>query len=395
MKIRQMLNKVPEVTIYFWIIKILCTTVGETAADYLNMVLNFGLTGTSLVMSALLAVVMFFQFKADKYVPSIYWFVVVLISIVGTLITDNLTDNLNVPLETTTIVFSILLALAFMIWHALEKTLSIYAIDTPRRETFYWLVVLFTFALGTAAGDLVAEKFEIGYLKSIFIFGSIALAAIVYYKMKGTEEHKHESVHAILIFWIAYIFTRPLGASIGDYLSQARIDGGLGFGATTTSLFFLVTILGLVVYLTMARKIGRVRPNRLVVVTVIVFVLIAGFFWSVLKDSPMRTKTSAVVQEQTTASPLGDLTPFIKIAEDSLKLVETNDLLNAKSRIKDLEIAWDNAEDRLRPMSPDAWASIDVSIDRVLLKLRASKPDTGACINALKTFIAKSESFSK
>ena len=194
-----MLNKVPEITLYFWIIKILCTTVGETAADYLNEILHFGLTGTSLVMSALLAVVMVFQLKARKYIPSIYWLVVVLISIVGTLITDNLTDKLGVPLQTTTIVFSILLALTFIVWYALEKTLSINSIDTSRCEAFYWLVVLFTFALGTAAGDLTAEKFEIGYLKSIFIFGAIAIAAIGYYKMKGIVEHKHEPVHAIFI----------------------------------------------------------------------------------------------------------------------------------------------------------------------------------------------------
>ena len=159
---RQMLNKVPEVTIYFWIVKILCTTVGETAADYLNGALNFGLTGTSVVMSVVLSVVMVFQFRAKKYIPSVYWFTVVLISIVGTLITDNLTDKLGVPLETTTIVFSVLLAVTFMIWYAVEKTLSVYSIDTSRREAFYWLVVLFTFALGTAAGDLTAEKFMIG-----------------------------------------------------------------------------------------------------------------------------------------------------------------------------------------------------------------------------------------
>ena len=254
LKIRQMLNKVPEVTIYFWIIKVLCTTVGETAADYLNETLNFGLTGTSLVMGALLVVVIFFQFKVRKYIPSIYWLAVVLISVVGTLITDNLTDKLGIALETTTIAFSILLALTFAVWYALEKTLSIYSIVTTSREAFYWLAVLFTFALGTAAGDLSAEKFGLGYLNSIFIFGGIAIAAIAYYGFKGTADHQHESMYAILVFWIAYIFTRPLGASIGDYLSQARDDGGLGLGPTATSALFLVTILSLVVYLTLTRK---------------------------------------------------------------------------------------------------------------------------------------------
>ncbi len=251
-----MLNKVPEVTIYFWVIKILCTTVGETAADYLIQHF-FGLTGTTLVMSALLVVVLFFQFKARKYAPSIYWLAVVLLSIVGTLITDNLTDHLNVPLETSTFVFSIALVLTFAVWYAVEKTLSVHAIVTTRRETFYWLAILFTFALGTAAGDLSAEKFGLGYLTSLFIFaGLIAVVTIAHYAVKGmlAVEHRHQSRNAVLAFWLVYILTRPLGASIGDYLSQARTDGGLGLGTTTTSVIFLATILALVVYLTLTRK---------------------------------------------------------------------------------------------------------------------------------------------
>ena len=389
---RQMLNKVPEVTVYFWIVKILCTTVGETAADYLNGALNFGLTGTSAVMSVFLAVVMVFQFKAKKYIPSIYWFTVVLISIVGTLITDNLTDKLGVPLETTTIVFSVLLAVTFMIWYALEKTLSVYSIDTLKREAFYWLVVLFTFALGTAAGDLTAEKFEIGYLKSIFIFGGIALAGIAYYKMNGTAGHQHEPVHAILLFWIAYIFTRPLGASIGDYLSQSRVDGGLGFGATTTSAIFLIIILGLVVYMTIIKK--NIRRNQVIAVGGILCVLIAGACVVLLKSS-LKTEVLVSTQVEKSTLPLGDLTPFIKIAEDTLKFVEANEMSKAKTRIKDLEVAWDDAQEKLQRMSPDDWASVDGSIDHVLSKLRASQPDANACAKALKAFIAKSKGFSK
>src|ERR1700687_2030759 len=170
-KFRHMLNNVPEVTLYFWIIKILCTTVGETAADFLNTTLNFGLNGTSIVMSALLIVVLFFQFRARKYIPSIYWLSVVLISVVGTLITDNLTDNFGISLETTTIIFAIALALTFAIWYAKEKTLSIHSIVTTKREAFYWLAILFTFALGTASGDLIAERFNVGYWKSALLFG--------------------------------------------------------------------------------------------------------------------------------------------------------------------------------------------------------------------------------
>jgi len=208
-------------------------------------------------MGALLVVVLSFQFKTRKYIPSIYWLAVVLISVVGTLITDNLTDNLKISLETTTIVFSIALVLTFAIWYAIEKTLSVHSIVTTRREAFYWLAILFTFALGTAAGDLTAEKFGLGYLTSIGIFaGLIAFVTIAHYGVKKilAVEHRHQSTNAVLAFWLAYILTRPLGASIGDYLSQARTDGGLGLGTTTTSALFLITILGLVVYLTLTRK---------------------------------------------------------------------------------------------------------------------------------------------
>jgi uncharacterized membrane-anchored protein len=246
MQARQMLVKVPEITIYFWVIKILCTTVGETAADFLNMNLNLGLTGTSFVMGILLALALVFQFRAKKYVPGIYWLAVVLISIFGTLITDNLTDNFEVPLETSTIIFSIALAVTFAVWYKTEKTLSIHSIYTARRETFYWLAILFTFALGTAAGDLVAETFELGYLVSTVIFGaSIAVIAVAYLKFK---------LNAVLAFWLAYILTRPLGASIGDYLSQPLEDGGLGLGMIVTSAVFLTAILATVIYLTITKK---------------------------------------------------------------------------------------------------------------------------------------------
>jgi uncharacterized membrane-anchored protein len=241
-----MLNKVPEVTLYFWIIKVLCTTVGETGADNLNTSLNLGLTNTTYVMGVLLIGVLFFQFKVRKYVPPVYWLAVVLISIVGTLITDNLVDNFGVPLETTTIAFSIALAVTFAVWYASERTLSIHTIYTTRREAFYWLAILFTFALGTAAGDLASERLSMGYLNSAFLFGGlIAAVAVAHFRFK---------LDAVLAFWMAYILTRPLGASVGDYLSQPAGDGGLGLSTTGTSVLFLLTILGLVAFLTITRK---------------------------------------------------------------------------------------------------------------------------------------------
>jgi len=240
-----MLNKVPEVTLYFWVIKVLCTTVGETAADFLNDNLGLGLTRTTLVTAAVLVVALVVQFRARRYVPGIYWLAVVLISVVGTLITDNLTDNFGVSLVTTTVVFSIVLAAVFGAWYASERTLSIHTIVTTKREAFYWLTVLFTFALGTAAGDLTAERLAVGYWKSALLFGG--LIAVVYFL------HLKLGLNAILAFWVAYILTRPLGASIGDYLSQPRADGGLGLGTTVTSVIFLLTILAVVVYLTLTK----------------------------------------------------------------------------------------------------------------------------------------------
>ncbi len=243
---KQMMNKVPMITLYFWIIKILCTTIGETAADFLNEKFNLGLTGTTLIMGALLVTVLVFQFKADKYVPAIYWVAVVLISVVGTLITDNLTDNLGVPLIYTTIIFSIVLAIVFFIWYHYEKTLSIHKINSTRREAFYWLAILFTFALGTAAGDLMAESLQLGYWLSGLIFA--AMIGLVF------AAYKFLNLNAILAFWIAYILTRPLGASIGDYLSQSQKDGGLGLGTAITSGIFLAAIVVTVIYLSVTKK---------------------------------------------------------------------------------------------------------------------------------------------
>jgi uncharacterized membrane-anchored protein len=243
---RRMLNKVPEVTIYFWIIKVLCTTVGETAADLMNEELGLGLTNTTYIMGAALIAILVVQFRSRKYIPGVYWLAVVLISIVGTLITDNLVDNAGVPLETTTIVFSAALAAVFAVWYAVERTLSVHTIVTSRREAFYWLAILFTFALGTSAGDLFAEKMELGYLPSLGIFaGAIAVIAVAHFRFK---------LNAILAFWLAYILTRPLGASIGDFLSQPVSETGLGLGTILTSLIFLSAILALVVYLSVTKR---------------------------------------------------------------------------------------------------------------------------------------------
>jgi uncharacterized membrane-anchored protein len=244
---RRMLNKVPEVTIFFWVIKIMCTTVGETAADYLNDNLGFGLTNTTIVAGVLLVALLVVQFRLRRYVPGVYWSAVVVISVFGTLITDNMTDHYKVPLRTSTIVFSIVLATVFAVWYTVERTLSIHTIFTTRREACYWLAILFTLALGTAAGDLSAEKLDLGYAVSIAIFGGLIAAVAVAHYAFGAS--------AVLTFWLAYILTRPLGASIGDEMSQhSHKYGGLGLGTTGTSYIFLGCILALVTHLSVTRR---------------------------------------------------------------------------------------------------------------------------------------------
>jgi len=240
------LNKVPEVTVFFWVVKMMSTTVGETAADYLNVNLRFGLTGTSLVMGGLLALALLFQLRAKRYTPSLYWIVVVFISVFGTLITDNLSDNLGVLLAVSTGIFSIALIATFAVWYAKEKTLSIHAVDTTKRELFYWTAILFTFALGTAAGDWVAEGLNVGYANSVLLFGAaIALTGLAHYVFK---------FNAVACFWIAYVLTRPFGASCGDLLSQPANNGGLGLGTINTSVLFIAMIVGIVVYFSIAQK---------------------------------------------------------------------------------------------------------------------------------------------
>jgi uncharacterized membrane-anchored protein len=246
-----MLNKVPEVALIFWIIKIMATTVGETGADYLAVHVGLGTTITTAITMTLLVAALLGQLRMRAYVPWIYWLTVVLVSIVGTQITDILTDGLGVSLYLSTVVFALLLAATFAIWYAGERTLSIHTIVTTRRELFYWMAILFTFALGTAAGDLATEALSLGFTVGVFAFGALIAAIAGAYYLGGNP---------VLTFWLAYILTRPLGASFGDLLSQARTYGGLGLGTVITSVVFLTVIVSLVIYLSIGQKDLRNPP---------------------------------------------------------------------------------------------------------------------------------------
>lgn len=239
-----LLNKVPEVTAYFWIIKILCTSVGESFADYINETLGFGLVNTTVLFGVALIASLAVQFRTRRYTPWIYWLTVVLVSVEGTLVTDNLTDGMGVPLWISSTVFAVLLLAVFGAWYARERTLSIHEVNTTPREAWYWLAVLVTFALGTATGDWTLDLtgWSPGYAV-LLPLGLIALTTVAW----------KSGVNSVLTFWIAYILTRPLGANIGDFLASSHADGGLGLGTLIPSLGFLTAILAVVVYLSLSK----------------------------------------------------------------------------------------------------------------------------------------------
>jgi uncharacterized membrane-anchored protein len=390
---RTLRNKVPEVTILFWIIKILCTTVGETAADFLNVNLNLGLTGTSCVMGVLLAGALAVQFRAIRYVAPFYWLAVVLISVFGTLVTDNLTDALGVPLEVSTLLFSALLLGTFALWYALERTLSIHTIVTVRREALYWLAVLFTFALGTAAGDLMAEALGLGYATTgVIVAILVALFALAW----------RLGLDSILAFWVVYILTRPLGASLGDYLTQSGAHGGLGLGARLTTQLFTLCIFGAVLYLsltqrdvsqpdTLEKNTARQRRPVLVAAQVLsVAVLLTaaatgGYIW----QSDRLQVQQAAERTATAEAPLGDLSRFKTLTHAMLDSVNTGDWSKANGHADEIEYAWDAAESRLRPLNADAWTNVDDAIDGVLRQIRSIKPDPESARSALQALDEK------
>ncbi len=379
---REILNKVPEVTVYFWIIKVLCTTVGETAADYLNVNLSLGLTGTSVVTGGLLAVALAFQFRSNRYRPGIYWVTVALVSVFGTLVTDNLTDKLGIALETSTIVFAVLLSLTFLVWYANEKTLGIHSIFTVRREAFYWLAVLFSFALGTATGDLMAEGLGLGYLNTGMIVASLIALTAIGWRL---------GLNSILSFWIIYILTRPLGASIGDYLSQPQKNGGLGLGTTVTSAIFIGGILIIVGYLSYTKAdVSKNDPATVGVqaaekggiwqtAAVVSVLLIASGTAYTLRKSSLQDAVAAEAPSAETStgstSPLGDLSQFRTITQDTLDLLNAGKQTDATTRIDDLESSWDKAQARLKIKDSAAWTTVDDLIDPVLRQLRSTSPD--------------------
>ncbi|MEZ0580840.1 hypothetical protein [Nocardioides sp. MH1] len=408
---RQMLNKVPEVTVWFWIIKVLCTTVGESFADYINETLGVGLVRTSVIFTVAFVLALAVQMRLRRYVPAAYWLTVVIVSVTGTLYTDILTDQQGVPLWISTTLFSVALAAVFGVWWARERTLSIHSIVTTPRESFYWLAVLVTFALGTATGDWTLELTGWGPGKSVLL--PLALIGI----MAALWRYGADPV---LTFWLAYILTRPLGANIGDWLASPSDEQGLGLGTFGTSLVFLGAILATVVYLTLSRADvieedddrtavlapppRRDRRRERVSLAVIGATAVATVALLAYADSRPHVNaldaeegntpscsdgsvSASGAQSGVRAYPSSDVDRFRTISQDTLDLVRSGDQSGASSRATDLETAWDDAQGRLVAEDCATWTYLDREVDDVLTAVRASSPDQKTESDALDTLL--------
>jgi uncharacterized membrane-anchored protein len=399
---RQMLNKVPEVTIWFWIIKILCTTVGESFADWINMNLGVGLINTALIFTVVLAGVMGWQLSTKRYIPFVYWLTVVVVSVTGTLYTDILTDSQGVPLALSSSVFAGVLAVVFGIWYARERTLSVHSITTRPRELFYWLAVLVTFALGTATGDWTLDL--TGWTPGVSVFLPLGLIfAIVLGWRLGAN--------AVLSFWLAYILTRPLGANLGDWLGSPGGDGGLGLGTAVTSVIFLGAILATVVYLTLSRSdvietqdpadapraLNPARERIMLGYYAVVAVATAALLvWAHNQphaaaagegDTPAPVTTHLTPEQATSPFPPAEIAKFRTITADTLAKLNSGNQRAATSRVTALETAWDDDQPTLEPKSEQAWHFLDSEIDQVLTALRAPNPDKATEVKALNTLL--------
>jgi uncharacterized membrane-anchored protein len=401
--VRQFLNKVPAVTATFWLIKILSTTIGETFADFLAVQVGLGTAVTDAAMFTVLCVTLVAQLRTRRLVPWLYWLAVVEVSIVGTQITDFFTDQLGVSLYVSTAVFAVLLAAVFAIWWGQERTLAITAIDTPKRERFYWGAILVTFALGTAGGDLATEALSLGFRSGVLIFGGLILAVWVLYKA---------GVSSVPTFWVAYVLTRPLGASLGDLLTQDPAYGGVGLGAGLTSALFLAVIVILVLREQVnvnrfgirakgeASPVHRRRDYTWAVGGALVVAGAAALLGTMLNPSATDAQAAPALPassgqasgiEADATSPLGDLRPFAVIVDDIKARADTGDLTGTTKRAKDLEVAWDSAEAAIKPTSPNDWHTMDAAIDETLTAVRAASPsatDISAAAAKLQAVVA-------
>ena len=390
---RVMLSKVPEITVWFWVIKILCTTVGESFADYINVTLGVGLIPTAVIFTVVLAVVLAWQLSLSRYKPFPYWLTVVVLSVTGTLYTDILTDSLGVPLVVSTAAFGAVLAVVFGVWFVRERTLSIHSIVTLPRELFYWLAILVTFALGTAVGDWTLEFTGWGPGISVLLPAGLIVAIVAGWKM---------GANAVLSFWLAYILTRPLGANLGDWLGFPKDQQGLGLGVAITSVIFLTAILATVVYLTVTRadvientdapRVADPRREKLVLGYFVAVAVATGALLSWAHAQPHGAPPGSegptvivpITAGQVSAHfPAADVETFRTITRDALSRVQAGDQAGATAGAKNLETTWDDAQPRLKAADEATWTAVDGRIDAVLTAIRDPKPDPATQRQAL------------
>ncbi|MFS0795644.1 hypothetical protein [Microbacterium sp. 1P10AE] len=398
---RNMLSKVPEITVWFWVIKILCTTVGESFADWINVTLGVGLEVTAIIFTAVLVGVLAWQLLLRRYVPFVYWLTVVVVSVAGTLYTDILTDDLGIPLAASTTVFAIVLAVVFGVWWRSQRTLSIHSITTTRRELFYWLAILVTFALGTASGDWILELTGWSPGVSVLLPAGLILAVILGWRL---------GANAVLSFWLAYILTRPLGANLGDWMGFPTTDGGLGLGVGLTSIIFLTAILATVIYLSITRvdTVEKVRPAVTPPTTPTRQRVMLGYFSAVAvlaagvlvwantqphgtaaasREAPAANVTLAPGESATANFPPANISTYRTIVQDTLRLVQAGNTAEAATRITDLETAWDRDQPTLEPLDGTGWAVLDGQIDKALRAVRSASPDPTLQTDALSTLL--------
>ena len=399
---RALLNKVPEITIWFWIIKILCTTVGESFADWVAVDLNVGLINTTVIFTVVLGAALVNQVRLSRYNAFSYWLTVVVLSVTGTLYTDILTDKYGVNLAITTSVVAAMLAVVFGLWYHRERTLSIHSIVTVPREMFYWLAILLTFALGTATGDWTLEL--TGWTPGIAVLlPTFLIAATVLGWKLGAN--------AVLSFWIAYVLTRPLGANLGDWLAVDKQLGGIGIGTLGTSVIFLGAILATVTYLAIKRPdvmgvdaeahVEAERNPAQERKMLGYYGVVAAIAVGTLAYANAQPHQAFSAQEEALGGPVEQLTPqqavagfapgdlagFGTIAQDTLSRVESGDQAGAVARVADLETAWDDAQPTLEAVDGTAWTFLDSQVDGALTAVRASSPDDATQTQALTALI--------
>jgi uncharacterized membrane-anchored protein len=343
----------------------------------------------------------------DRYVPVVYWLAVVVLSVAGTLYTDILTDSFGVPLALSTSVFAVLLAVVFAIWFARERTLSIHSINTTPRELFYWLAVLVTFALGTGVGDWTLDLTGWSPGTSVLLPAGLIVAIVIGWRL---------GANAVLSFWLAYILTRPLGANLGDWLGLPREQQGLGLGVGLTSVIFLAAISATVVCLSITRAdvikestastaeqtdpAGDPVRERILLGYYAVVGIACGalLVWAAgqphaasaesdSEEAPSVIATPAAGQSATAKFPPAQVTKFRTIVQETLVMVRSGDPAGAKTRIADLETAWDEDQSTLQPLDASGWSVVDGQIDAVLSALRSSKPDAATQTQALATLL--------